>query len=277
MGAAGQPISFDHTDGRKVSLTIPPGVVPGQTLQVNIPDPPAASKGKGKAPAKKKKRRKSTSDDDDDDESDDEFVPGRDDRDESDYPERSVEPAEEDAPALKRPRRSSAAKATEKFTREVTDEQFENALKAQQKFAEDKAVREAKAKEERAKQRQAQALLLAKVAAEADAVAEAEAQSDEECEIENIVDVKKGPLGLVYEIKWKGGDQPEDNTWEPEANLHPELVADFKRDYPELIKQAQEGDCEIEVVLPKATGGELNGSAALLQYARQPRPPTLDR
>jgi len=62
--------------------------------------------------------------------------------------------------------------------------------------------------------------------------------------------VKKGPLGLVYEIKWKGTERPEDNTWEPEANLHEDLVADFKRDYPELIQQAEEGEVEIELVQP---------------------------
>ena len=103
------------------------------------------------------------------------------------------------------------------------------------------------------RQRKAQALLLAKAAAEAD---QAQEGGDED-EIENIVDVKKGPLGLVYEIKWKGYERPEDNTWEPEGNLcalplsprcgerrtltrrrltvphlaacrHPDLVSDFK-------------------------------------------------
>ena len=36
----GQSISFEHSDGRKVSLVIPAGVVAGQALQVNIPDAP---------------------------------------------------------------------------------------------------------------------------------------------------------------------------------------------------------------------------------------------
>ena len=96
-----------------------------------------------------------------------------------------------------------------------------------------KRAEQKKNKEERLRQRKAQALLLAKAAAEAD---QAQEGGDED-EIENIVDVKKGPLGLVYEIKWKGYERPEDNTWEPEANLHPELVTDFKRDYPELVQQ----------------------------------------
>ena len=78
-----------------------------------------------------------------------------------------------------------------------------------------KRAEQKKNKEERLRQRKAQALLLAKAAAEAD---QAQEGVDED-EIENIVDVKKGPLGLVYEIKWKGYERPEDNTWEPEGNL----------------------------------------------------------
>ena len=37
-------------------------------------------------------------------------------------------------------------------------------------------------------------------------------------------------------------------------NSHEELVADFKRDYPELVKQAEEGEVEIEIANPEAAG-----------------------
>ena len=46
---AGQQISFVHTDGRNVSLILPDGVVPGQTLHVNVPDAPPEP-GKSAAP-----------------------------------------------------------------------------------------------------------------------------------------------------------------------------------------------------------------------------------
>ena len=43
--------------------------------------------------------------------------------------------------------------------------------------------------------------------------------SDEEYEVEKIIDkrVKKG--GVEYFVKWKGWDDPSDNTWEPVDNL----------------------------------------------------------
>ena len=31
-------------------------------------------------------------------------------------------------------------------------------------------------------------------------------------------------------------DGPNDNSWEAEQTLHPELVADFKRDFPQQVK-----------------------------------------
>lgn len=251
---AGQQISFVHTDGRNVSLILPDGVVPGQTLHVNVPDAPPEP-GKSAAPPSqkpnKKKRKKKDTGDSDLDASDEEFVPGQTNRQdlEEDHEDDREDgkrngDAGESSVVKTRPRRSSAAKAAEKFTNSVSDAMFEEALAKQSKADEAKRAEQKKNKEERSRQRKAQALLLAKAAAEAD---QAQEGGDED-EIENIVDVKKGPLGLVYEIKWKGYERPEDNTWEPEGNLHPDLVSDFKRDYPELVKQAEEGEVEIEVV-----------------------------
>eukprot|EP00966_Prymnesium_polylepis_P300281 6939182-Prymnesium_polylepis.1 len=80
-----------------------------------------------------------------------------------------------------------------------------------------------KAAEERKKVREAQAILLAKAAAEADKAALAAEEDAPEHEIDSIGDVKKGPLGLVYLITWKtqGEGVEAEQTWEPEANLHP--------------------------------------------------------
>mmetsp|Transcript_26745 Transcript_26745/g.85780 ORF Transcript_26745/g.85780 Transcript_26745/m.85780 type:complete len:320 (+) Transcript_26745:100-1059(+) len=254
---AGQQISFVHTDGRNVSLILPDGVVPGQTLHVNVPDAPPEPGTSAAPPSQKpnkKKRKKKDTGDSDLDASDEEFVPGqtnRQDMEEDHEDDREdgkrngdAGDAGESSVVKTRPRRSSAAKAAEKFMNSVSDAMFEEALARQSKADEAKRAEQKKKKEERLRQRKAQALLLAKAAAEAD---QAQEGVDED-EIENIVDVKKGPLGLVYEIKWKGYERPEDNTWEPEGNLHPDLVSDFKRDYPELVKQAEEGEVEIEVV-----------------------------
>jgi len=54
--------------------------------------------------------------------------------------------------------------------------------------------------------------------------------SDEEYEVEKIIEkrVRKGKV--EYLVKWKGWDNPDDNTWEPVANLEcPELIDAFEK------------------------------------------------
>jgi len=231
--APGQQLGFTHTDGRNVTLTIPPGVVPGQKLQVNIPDVPGSAPPK---PAKKKYTKKREREEPDTDEDEEDLDPS-----DEEFEGRHALP-EGEMLVNSRPARGAAQKAKEEFSKEVTDEDFEEALKLQQQKAEAAAIAAKQARAEREKQRIAQALLLAKAAEAADAEV---GEDEEEFEIEAIVEVKRGPLGLVYHIKWKG---EEEKTWEPEASLHPELVADFKRDHPDLIQQALDGECEIEIV-----------------------------
>lgn len=52
--------------------------------------------------------------------------------------------------------------------------------------------------------------------------------NEEEFEVEAILDCRKRRNGIQYLIKWKGYG-PEDNSWEPENNLHaPELLQTFR-------------------------------------------------
>ena len=55
---AGQQISFVHTDGRNVSLILPNGVVPGQTLHVNVPDDLLSRARARRRPARSRTRRR---------------------------------------------------------------------------------------------------------------------------------------------------------------------------------------------------------------------------
>ena len=44
--------------------------------------------------------------------------------------------------------------------------------------------------------------------------------SDEEYEVETVLDKRTKKGGQVeYLVKWKGYDDPDDNTWEPADNL----------------------------------------------------------
>merc|ERR1719323_1870166 len=44
-------------------------------------------------------------------------------------------------------------------------------------------------------------------------------EGEEEYEVERILDVKKKGRSSVYLVKWKGWDNVEDQTWEPESSL----------------------------------------------------------
>ena len=50
--------------------------------------------------------------------------------------------------------------------------------------------------------------------------------SDEEYEVEKVLD-KRVQVGnqVEYLVKWKGYDDPDDNTWEPADNLREAKVA----------------------------------------------------
>jgi len=58
-------------------------------------------------------------------------------------------------------------------------------------------------------------------------------ESDEEGEevyvVESILDKRVRRGEIEYLIKWKGYDNPEDNTWEPKGNCHcPDLIEEFE-------------------------------------------------
>ena len=43
--------------------------------------------------------------------------------------------------------------------------------------------------------------------------------SDEEYEVEKIIDKRIRKGAVEYYVKWKGWEDPSDNTWEPVGNL----------------------------------------------------------
>jgi len=54
--------------------------------------------------------------------------------------------------------------------------------------------------------------------------------SDEEYEVETIINKRIRRGKVEYQVKWKGWDNPDDNTWEPVANLEcPELISEYEK------------------------------------------------
>ncbi|KAI1722498.1 chromo (CHRromatin organization MOdifier) domain-containing protein [Ditylenchus destructor] len=61
-----------------------------------------------------------------------------------------------------------------------------------------------------------------------------EEQGDEVYIVEAILDKRKIKKKAEYLIKWKGYDNPADNTWEPEENCQcPDLIEAFEKMYKE--------------------------------------------
>jgi hypothetical protein len=50
----------------------------------------------------------------------------------------------------------------------------------------------------------------------------------DEYTVERILQSKGAGKAKRFLVKWRGYDDEDDNTWEPAANLHPELIADFE-------------------------------------------------
>ena len=83
--------------------------------------------------------------------------------------------------------------------------------------------------------------------------------SDEEYEVEKVLDkrVKKGGQ-VEYMVKWRGYDDPDDNTWEPADNLK-----EAKPAIDRFEKVCWEGDAVISI--------ENNGVTRI--YWKRTRPP----
>ena len=57
---------------------------------------------------------------------------------------------------------------------------------------------------------------------------EEEEESVDQFEVEEILDSRPADGGTEYLVKWMGYDEPSDNSWEPESNIHPDLVAEYE-------------------------------------------------
>jgi len=67
--------------------------------------------------------------------------------------------------------------------------------------------------------------------------------SDEEYEVESIVSkrIKKGKV--EYLVKWKGWENPDDNTWEPVEHLEcPELIEAYEEAHGGTEEEAEENN-----------------------------------
>jgi len=54
--------------------------------------------------------------------------------------------------------------------------------------------------------------------------------SDEEYEVQSIIEKRLRKGKVEYLVKWKGWDDPADNTWEPVANLEcPEIIEAYEK------------------------------------------------
>jgi len=63
--------------------------------------------------------------------------------------------------------------------------------------------------------------------------------SDEEYEVEKIISKRMRKGKIEYLVKWKGWENPEDNTWEPIANLEcKELMEEYEKNHPEEKEDA---------------------------------------
>lgn len=61
-----------------------------------------------------------------------------------------------------------------------------------------------------------------------------EVQDEQHYEVERVLDSRIRHRGIQYLVKWKGYDNPADNTWEPEDNLWNanDCVRDFHASFP---------------------------------------------
>merc|ERR1712106_875423 len=71
--------------------------------------------------------------------------------------------------------------------------------------------------------------------------------SEEEYEVETIVNKRLRKGKPEYLVKWKGWEDPDDNTWEPVANLEcHELIAEYEKvhkdDKPEEAEEKKGGE-----------------------------------
>ena len=144
--------------------------------------------------------------------------------------------------------RAAAAKAAAKFAKMDDDAAFEAAMKADE-LAAQKRKAEAAARPKKKKK---------------------EPEVEVEYEIEAILDVKKASNGeLVYLVKWKGFDDEDENTWEPEDEdsvpfadyiaANGEKVEAAKAAEPEAAEVVAEEDDAAEVVAEEDDGGDGGG------------------
>eukprot|EP00092_Neocalanus_flemingeri_P026527 GFUD01028750.1.p1 GENE.GFUD01028750.1~~GFUD01028750.1.p1 ORF type:complete len:1371 (+),score=452.05 GFUD01028750.1:48-4160(+) len=92
-------------------------------------------------------------------------------------------------------------------------------------------------------------------------------EADDEYEVEHILEVRKGNLGKEYLVKWKGWENEEDRTWEPEASLEgsKKLLKEFDIEEAKKLRKNVDSSCsrEMKNETIDVSGVKLNGSKNL--------------
>jgi len=119
--------------------------------------------------------------------------------------------------------------------------------------------------------------------AQENGVAEDDESGEEEGEevyvVESILDKRVRRGEIEYLIKWKGYDNPEDNTWEPKGNCHcPDLIEDFeaklklkekdRKEKTDSNKQKKRDE------LPSSSGKETDRSRREKSASKEPKSAT---
>ena len=70
---------------------------------------------------------------------------------------------------------------------------------------------------------------------------------EEEYEVERIISKRARKGKVEYLVKWKGWEDPDDNTWEPVANLDcKELIDEYESAHPDTDSEKKESSAGVK-------------------------------
>ena len=70
---------------------------------------------------------------------------------------------------------------------------------------------------------------------------------EEEYEVERIISKRARKGKVEYLVKWKGWEDPDDNTWEPVANLDcKELIDEYESAHPDTDNEKKESSAGVK-------------------------------
>ena len=91
---------------------------------------------------------------------------------------------------------------------------------------------------------------------------------EEEYEVERIISKRARKGKVEYLVKWKGWEDPDDNTWEPVANLDcKELIDEYESAHPDTDTEKKESSAGV-----KRKADDKSGSGSQPDKKRDTRP-----